>query len=124
MTLRALAVVLVVAVSTLAVGSGPAGAAEPALATISGEVVDLACYLPHPATGHGQAHRKCAETCAKKGLPMGIVTDDQQVFLLLENHDNPKAYAAAIAKPAEKVTIEGSKVTNGGLQAIVVEAVK
>jgi len=100
--------------------------AAPALAadTVTGEVVDLACYLPHPESGKGASHRKCAETCAKKGLPIGLLTDDKQVYLLLEDHENPKGYAQAKDKAAEKITVEGEKVAQGGLQAIVVESVK
>jgi hypothetical protein len=100
--------------------------ALPALAadTVSGEVVDLACYMVHPESGKGAGHRKCAETCAKKGLPIGILTDDKQVYLLLEDHENPKPYATVKEKAAEKVTVEGEKVAQGGMQAIVVEAVK
>jgi hypothetical protein len=92
--------------------------------TFSGEVIDLACYLSHPATGRGPGHRKCAETCAKKGIPMGLLTDDKQVLLLLEDHDAPKGYADAIGKAAETITVEGAKVTQGGMTGIVVQAVK
>ncbi len=101
-------------------GPGTATAAD----TVTGEIVDMACYMPHPDSGKGPGHRKCADTCLKKGLPMGIVTDDKQVYVLLEDHDNPKAYAQAKEKAAEKVTIEGEKVSQGGTQAFVVEAVK
>ena len=92
--------------------------------TITGEVVDLACYMVHPETGKGPSHRKCAETCIKKGLPIGLVTDDKQVFLLLEDHENPKAYGQLKDKSAEKITVEGDKVNQGGLPAVVVESVK
>jgi hypothetical protein len=88
---------------------------------VTGEVVDLSCYLHHPDTSTGTSHRKCAETCAKKGLPMGLLTSDKQVYLLLEDHENPKAYAAALAKAAQQATVEGDKVNVGGVQAIVVE---
>ncbi len=99
--------------------ASPAMSAE----TVTGEVVDLACYLPHPDM-KGSGHRKCAETCAKKGMPLGILTDDKQVYLLLEDHENPKPYEHAKAKAAEKITVEGEKAAQGGLQAIVVESVK
>jgi hypothetical protein len=92
--------------------------------SVTGEVVDLSCYLSHPATSTGSSHRKCAEMCAKHGLPMGILTEGGAVLLLVEDHGNPKAYADAIAKAAEKVTIDGRKVTEGGLSGLVVEAVK
>jgi len=92
--------------------------------SVTGEVVDLACYMPHPETGHGPGHKKCAETCAKKGLPLGLLTDDKQVYLLLEDHENSKPYGQLKYKAAEKITIEGNKVAQGGMQAIVVEALK
>lgn len=91
--------------------------------TITGEVVDLACYLHDPKM-RGPSHKKCAETCAKKGIPMGILTDDGKVYLLLEDHDTPKPYADALAKAAQTITVEGDKVTQGGLTGIVVEDVK
>jgi hypothetical protein len=90
---------------------------------ITGEVIDMSCYLHHPETSTGGGHRKCAETCAKKGLPMGLLTSDKQVYLLLEDHDNPKAYAAALAKAAQQTTVEGDKVSVGGVQGVVVESV-
>ena len=94
-----------------------------AMDTISGEVVDLACYLHDPSM-KGLGHRKCAETCAKKGIPMGILTSDGKVFLLLEDHDRPKPYADALAKAAQSITVEGEKVEQGGVNGVVVEAVK
>lgn len=100
--------------------TGGANAAD----KVTGEVVDLSCYLHHPDTSTGAGHRKCAETCAKKGLPMGLLTSDKQVFLLLEDHDNPKAYAAALAKAAQQATVDGIKVNLGGVQGIVVEVVE
>jgi len=90
---------------------------------VTGEVIDMSCYLHHPDTSTGAGHRKCAETCAKKGLPMGLLTGEKQVFLLLEDHENPKAYAAALAKAAQQATVEGTKVSIGGVQGIVVESV-
>jgi len=116
---RSLSLVLGAALSGL-VGVTGAWAAD----TITGEVVDMACYMPHPDTGRGPGHRKCADTCLKKGLPIGLVTDDKQVYLLLEDHENPKAYAQLKDKAAEKITVEGNKTTQGGVNAMVVESIK
>jgi predicted Rossmann-fold nucleotide-binding protein len=60
----------------------------------------------------------------KKGLPMGLLTGDKQVYVLLEDHENPKPYAQLKEKVAETVTVEGNKVTGGGTQGFVVDAVK
>jgi len=107
-----------------AIGAMLAAPAVRADDTITGEVVDLSCYLGHPETSKGASHKKCAETCAKKGLPMGLLTDDSQVFLLVEDHENPKGYATAIDSAAKTITVEGRKVAQGGLNGIVVESVK
>ena len=102
---------------------GTAGWAR-AADTVTGEVVDLACYMVHPETGHGAGHRKCAETCVKKGLPIGLLTADKQLYLLLEDHENTKPYAQVKEKAAEQVTVEGNKVMQGGMNGLVVEGVK
>jgi hypothetical protein len=104
-----------------------AAAATPVLAdTVTGEVVDLACYLGHEEREkmRGPGHRKCADTCLKKGMPIGLVTDDKQIWVALEDHDNPKPYNELKGKAAETVTVEGKKMTFGGTQGIVIEAVK
>jgi hypothetical protein len=112
--------VVALAAASLAVGALPLQAAD----TLTGEIVDMACYIPHPDTGRGNSHRKCADTCVKKGLPMGLLTSDKQLYLLLENHDNPKPYDELKQKAAQTVTVEGNKVSQGGVQGLVVEAVK
>jgi hypothetical protein len=111
---------LVIAATTTALlGTGSVARAAD---SVTGEVVDLACYVPHGSRGAG--HRKCADTCAKKGMPLGLLTDDNQLYLVLEDHENPKAYAQVKEKAAEKITVEGEKVTRDGMNAIVAEAVK
>src|SRR6266571_4351107 len=72
----------------------PAAAAD----SVTGEVVDLACYMVHPQSSVGAGHKKCAEVCLKKGLPAGLLTADKQLYLLLEDHDNSKPYAAVREK--------------------------
>ena len=101
-------------------GARIAGAAD----TVTGEVVDLNCYMHDPATGHGTTHRQCATGCLKRGMPMGLLTGDKQVYLLLEDHNNPKPYGALKDKAAETVTLEGEKVSQGGTQGFVVESLK
>ena len=118
MTMRHRLVLAAVASAAL-LATAPARAAD----TITGEVVDLACYM-HDPKERGPSHRKCADMCLKKGMPMGLVTEDKQVWLLLEDHDNPKPYAELKGKAADTVTVEGQKVTQAGVQGLVVGAVK
>ena len=113
-------VVLNLAAGALLASALRASAAD----TVTGEIVDMACYVAHPATGRGSSHRKCADTCLKKGMPMGLLTEDKQLYLLLEDHDNPKPYQQLKEKAAETVTVEGEKKSEGGVQGLVVNDVK
>jgi hypothetical protein len=90
--------------------------------SVTGEVVDTACYLGHGEKG--ASHRKCADVCLKKGMPIGVLTEDGQLWIALEDHDNPKPYDDLKKKAAETVTVQGKKVASGGVQGIVVEDLK
>lgn len=90
--------------------------------TISGEVLDMSCYMAKGA--HGADHKDCASSCIKGGSPMGILTSDGKVYLLVENHDKKDAYAEAKKHAGEQVTVSGTVSEKGGLQGIVVNEVK
>jgi hypothetical protein len=56
--------------------------AAPAVAkteTVKGELVDQACYMKDKKNVGG-SHKECADTCAKKGQPVAIVTADGKVY--------------------------------------------
>jgi hypothetical protein len=47
--------------------------------TVKGEVVDQTCYMKdHKQVG--ASHKECAETCAKKGAPLALLTSDGKVY--------------------------------------------
>jgi len=90
--------------------------------TISGEVLDMACYSSSGAKGEG--HKSCAASCIKGGSPMGVLTSDGKVYLLVENHDKKDAYAEAQKHAGEQITATGTLSDRGGLNALVVDEVK
>jgi hypothetical protein len=47
--------------------------------TVKGELVDQACYTKDKKNA-GASHKECADTCAKKGQPVAIVTTDGKVY--------------------------------------------
>ena len=51
---------------------------------ITGEVLDLACYVDHGATG--EKHADCAKKCIASGLPVGLKADDGKTYLLIGEH--------------------------------------
>ncbi len=88
---------------------------------ITGEVVDLSCYLSHG--GRGPSHAKCAQMCLDKGLPMGILTSDSRLYVVLEDHATPDAYKALKKKAAETVSVIGPVYTRNGITGIAVQKV-
>jgi hypothetical protein len=108
-------------ISLLPALSPPRAGAQEAV-TVSGEVVDLACYLSKGSKG--KRHKQCAQLCAKKGLPIGVLTDAGDVYLLIEDHDDPAPYDAAKELAGERATVSGKKFTKGGVQSVLVAETK
>jgi len=90
--------------------------------TVKGEIVDLACYLSKGSKG--KRHKTCAELCAKKGMPLGVLTDAGDVYLLIEDHDDPGPYDAVKGLAGEQAEVSGKKFTKGGVQSILVTSAK
>jgi hypothetical protein len=90
--------------------------------TVKGEVVDLACYLSKGSKG--KRHKTCAELCAKKGLPLGVLTESGDVYLLIEDHDNPAPYDTVKGFAGEQAEVTGKKFTKGGIQSILISGAK
>jgi len=107
----------------LALGFGwPAVSKAQENVSVRGEIVDLACYLPKGS--RGPAHKSCAQMCAKRGAPLGLLTDAGDLYLLLDDHDAPEPFEAAKKMAGDRAEITGNKLSRQGLAGIVVEAVK
>lgn len=105
-----------VAASAWAAGAhlDPSGKVE----TISGEVLDMACYMAHE--GKGKKHAKCAAACVKGGAPIGLLTQDGKVYLVVGDHENEKPFLEAKALAGLNAKITGTVFTRGGLTAVIV----
>ena len=68
-------IIAVLGVVMLAGGQVAAQAqpAAPDSVTITGQVVDVSCYTLNNASGAG--HKQCAQTCADKGIVLGILAN-------------------------------------------------
>ena len=90
--------------------------------TVTGEILDMKCYMASGA--HGEGHKECAATCIDGGAPMGILSDDGKVYLLIESSKNADAYDEAKKLAGEKVTLTGTFSDKNGVQALIVTEVK
>ena len=82
--------------------------------TIKGEVVDLMCYLDHGAKG--EKHAGCAKKCIESGGPVGLVTADDQLYLLIGDHKPINEQAAALA--GKTVSVKGKVVERNGVKML------
>ncbi len=96
--------------------------AEAAPTSWTGEVIDIACYVPKGASGPG--HAGCAKSCVKNGQPMGLLAADGTVFLLAADHANGDAYAALKEMAGGKAEVSGSLAEKGGVKVITVTGAK
>lgn len=82
--------------------------------TIKGEVVDLMCYLDHGAKG--EKHKGCATKCIKGGGPVGLLTEDDKLYLVVGDHAPANDLLAD--KAAQTVTLKGKVVEKNGMKMI------
>lgn len=114
--------VLVIAAFALAVGafSGIAAAEE---TTLTGEAVDIACYL---AGNSGEGHAACATKCAENGKPIGLAVgegEEKELYLVLS--DGMEAPNAVMGEHMGKtVTVTGEVTESGGMKIIQVSKVE
>jgi hypothetical protein len=94
-------------------------------ATVTGEVIDMACYFDDGASGPG--HAECARMCIASGLPVGLKGKNGKIYVLIGNqvppgsqpapkHESLNAQFAPYA--AQIVTVSGTIVSKKGVNVI------
>ncbi|MCC6444700.1 MAG: hypothetical protein IT210_14735 [Armatimonadetes bacterium] len=124
-----LAIALAAAVVFSVVGWAAKGAPKaaraakaPKEATVTGEVVDLWCYMDHKARGAG--HKDCGIACAKAGNPIGIVDGKSHVYITFGSEKHQASKDQLIEHMADTVSVKGHIVRQGGLQGIYISDMK
>ncbi len=108
----ALALVMIVA---------PVAVAAPMQETISGRVIDTACYA---ADAHGPEEVGCTEMCLEMGVPASLLTDDGQVLVLMPDSDEMDAFKSLSNHAAHQVNITGTMMERDGLKVMKVSSVE
>jgi len=97
-------------------------ATEAKMQTITGELVDTGCYLGHGA--RGAKHIECATKCVSNGMPMGILTSSDVLYLVTMSHDNADPYNNLKEALGKTVSVTGPVMTRGGMKGIEATAFK
>jgi hypothetical protein len=81
---------------------------------VTGEVVDMMCYVDHNAVGekHGQS---CGAKCIKNGGPVGIVSEGKAYLVVGEHKPINDQLAEYCGK---NVTVKGKLAERGGIAMI------
>ena len=79
--------------------------------TVTGEVVDMMCYVDHNAMGdsHGQS---CGSKCIRNGGPVGIVENGKAYLVVGEHKPINDELADSCGKT---ITLKGKFVERGGM---------
>jgi len=110
----AVVVIASFATAPLALAHDPAEHAKDAAAaekSVTGEIVDMMCYIDHNAMGdsHGQS---CGSKCIKNGGPVGIVENGKAYIVVGEHKPMNDELADSCGKT---ITLKGKFVERGGI---------
>jgi hypothetical protein len=90
--------------------------------TVTGEIIDITCYLRHDSTG--EKHIKCATYCATLGMPLGLLEDEtNKIYLIIPaGHEDPKG--AVMPYIGKKVKVDAILYSMGGLTGLEIEKIE
>ena len=96
-------------------------------ATVTGEVVEVSCYLQ--LGKRGEAHIPCGTKCINNGQPIGLVDAQNNLYLLFAEEHDPRRDGAVTLKDAflpllaKQATVSGMMTQmKGGIRALYVTA--
>jgi hypothetical protein len=79
--------------------------------TVTGEVVDMMCYVDHNAMGEGHG-QSCGAKCIKNGGPVGIVENGKAYLVVGEHKPINDELADSCGKT---ITLKGKLAERGGI---------
>ena len=118
--LRNRASVLVLLTTIAAAGAVSPAPAVSAAESVTGQVIDLACYMldkKNTTPTHSGRGYTCAQACAKEGFQVGLLTSNGQVYEIVGGLAANKN-AKLIAHIGERVTIAGELGKRDGFATI------
>lgn len=88
--------------------------------TLTGEIVDMHCYISRGAKG--EEHAGCSNACLSRDVPAGFLADDGTLYLLV--NEKPVSVKEKVAgKAGRKVTVRGKVVERNGVKALQLASV-
>lgn len=100
-------------------------AGQPQRVTVTGEVIDAWCYLSEIMWATGSAHHQCAIWCARGGIPVGILGDDEQVYIVLmvENDADVIGNHGILRMQTNEVVVEGDLYVRDSINYLAIDTI-
>lgn len=118
------------AAAALGLAAGAAGAQEAGeRIEVTGEIIDTWCYfsgvMGGPDAVVGTAHHTCALWCSAGGIPVGLLTEEGEVYMVLAIEGSAASAGGdtQLSLAAHTVTADGLHYERDGIDYIVVEEV-
>lgn len=117
------------AVAMVAFSTQGHAAADGTRVQVTGEIMDTWCYLSGvmggPEATLGTAHHTCAMWCAAGGIPVGLRTDDGEVYMVLklEGAGTADGSPAVLEIQTDRITADGTAYERDGIKYLIVERI-
>ena len=117
------------ALAALLLAACPATAEDGQRVTIRGEAIDTWCYfsgvMGPPDAVQGSAHHTCALWCSAGGIPVGLLGEDGQVYMVLKlgDSDHTNGGDTQLHIASHTITADGMLYERDGMKYIVVAEV-
>ena len=95
------------------------------IVTRVGEIVDFSCYIQ--LGKHGEKHRSCGQKCVQNGQPIGLLTENGTLYMLMPEEHDPRrdggvdAKASASEHMGHIVEVTGTEASVNGYHALYVQ---
>jgi len=92
--------------------------------TLVGEIVDFSCYLQ--LGKHGEKHRSCGQKCVQNGQPVGLLTKEGTLYMLMPEEHDPRRDGGVDERPSASdhmgqiVKVIGTEASHAGYRAVYV----
>lgn len=86
--------------------------------TLKGELIDIKCYSSGMGGGRGEEHQDCAIQCIRGGLPVGLLDEKGNIYLLVPKKGMKGGNEALAEHAAHTLTVKGTLQEKGGMKVM------
>ena len=114
--------------SILALNAGSAQAAAERI-QVEGEIIDTWCYISEIMGGSeavlGSAHHQCAVWCAAGGVPVGLLSQTGDIYMILKlgDDDTSNANPRILEIQSSQVRVDGDLHERDGIKYLLIDQI-